>query len=124
MENGPIDVRHALFLPQISTYINFYTIIIDDDILVHPSIPPSTHPSQLKAMSGGLMFALGITWCICTEYVLLRAVHILPYLYVAQIVPLLIYRGITYYKQHWVRLSLSISTYPEDVGSVADKAAC
>lgn len=54
------------------------------------------------------MFALGIAWCVSTEYVILRAVNVLPYLYVAQIIPLLIYRGITYYKQHWVSVCMCV----------------
>jgi hypothetical protein len=49
-------------------------------------------------MGGGLMFALGISWCASTEFVILRRPEVLPYVYVAQIIPLLIYRAITYFR--------------------------
>ncbi len=59
-------------------------------------------------MKGGLLFALGITWMVSTEYVVLRHPKVLPYLYVAQIVPLLLYRCVSYYRQHLQHYTLEL----------------
>ncbi len=123
---------------------------------------PSQRANQgLHQVAGGLMFALGLSWCISTEYLVLRkpevrravslesidrsidrSIHwhrmtrsidrlinlhwhrrgpsnqlnlspatrhqVLPYVYVAQIVPLLLYRFITYYRMGWSHFTIEL----------------
>lgn len=76
---------------------------------------------QAPPKGGGIFFALGLSSCIAIQYVVMRAPHVLPWLYVGQvsyaverakagemskvfcrrgmeqIIPLLVYRGITYH---------------------------
>lgn len=59
-------------------------------------------------MKGGLMFAIAITWCVSTEYIVLEFPQILPYVFVAQILPLLLYRIVTYYHRHWHHYTLEL----------------
>jgi len=78
-----------------------------------PTPPATLKPANAKQKkeqhtAGGLLFALGIAWVVSTEYVLLRAPAILPYLYVCQVLPLLAYRCVSYYQQHLQHYTLEL----------------
>lgn len=69
----------------------------------------SSSPSKaLHQVAGGLMFALGVAWVVSTEFVVLRASEVLPYVYIAQIVPLLVYRFISYARVGWSHFTLEL----------------
>jgi hypothetical protein len=53
--------------------------------LIRMSASLNPCPRPMQHMVGGVFFALGISWCASTEFVIIRHSEVLPYLYVAQV---------------------------------------